>query len=157
MNRVAGVAVALTMVAACGSSTAGKTSTVHNACTLLTQAEVSAAVGVPVNGGVYEGPNAPNCTWTGGGGEAATLNYPEDPAQVGQIPPGAQGLSNVSLVKVSGLGDAAYYLVVGNISAALDVRKGNQAFQVGIGSDKSSQAQIEAGEKALATLVLTRI
>ena len=151
------LASTLLVVIACGSSSTAKGNSATNACTLLTQAEVSAAVGAAVNAGVYEGPGAPNCTWTAASGAAATLNYPEDPGQVGQIPAGAQHMSGVSLVKVDGLGDAADYTVVGTISAELDVRKGSQAFQMDIGNDKASQAQIEAGEKTLATLVLTRI
>ena len=49
------LASTLLVVIACGSSSTAKGNSATNACTLLTQAEVSAAVGAAVNAGVYEG------------------------------------------------------------------------------------------------------
>ena len=169
-HLVVGLALAL-VSAACGGTAAtpppaggsspaeaAASGTTVDACSLLTQAQVSAALGESVSAGVPSGANAPSCTWQDANGGGATLDYPTSPDQVGQIAAGESGNSAIVLVPVSGLGDAAYYTTNGTIQADLAVRKGGQAFDISVSEvPPFTQAQAEAAEKALAQDVLTRL
>ncbi len=56
-----------------------------------------------------------------------------------------------------GLGDAAFFTVVGNVTAELAVRKGGRAFDLSVGVAAFSLVQIEAAETTLARAALARL
>jgi len=106
-----------------------------DACTLLTTAQVSAAVGFSVSGGTHVTPTfVRTCTWTGSnssGAQFVTLNL-----QTGTFFDGAKRQANLATaagagVKAAGVGDDSYYLVEGT-QVALWVKKGSNAFKVAV-------------------------
>jgi hypothetical protein len=132
-----------------GSAVARLTAPAGDPCALLTQAQVEAALGETVSAGTASGASAPSCSWqdaTGGGVTIALL----DPSLVGQIASGEAVNSGVTLTAVSGIGDAAVYTVVSNLTAELAVRQGSRAFELSVGVATFSLAQIEGAEKTLA-------
>lgn len=141
-----------------GSSPPAASGTAPDACALLTEAEVSAALGETVSAGVLSGINAPSCNWQDANGGGATLDYPTEPSMVGTIAPGEAGNSAITLTPVTGLGDAAAYTADGTIGADLAVRKGRQAFDISVSEQLPySLAQAEAAEKVLAQAALARL
>jgi hypothetical protein len=147
---------------ACASSTSdsGQTSTgmgftAAQLCALATTAEVSAALGAPVDTGVGSGVNAPSCTWSGSGA-GATIAASE-PSSVGQVPFGLQGLDNHRATAVSGLGDAAFFAAAGDLpDAELDIRKGGRAITITAAVTGITQAAQEAAEQAIGTVAVKR-
>jgi hypothetical protein len=104
-----------------------------DACSLLTQAQVSAAVGVPVGAGRYQGPDKKVCAWnrTGNATEGAKfvtlLLQGLDAFQAGKQAP----VKTIVVTPVTGIGDDAYYLAVGD-NVGLIVKKGKVAFKVAV-------------------------
>jgi hypothetical protein len=120
-------------------------------CALVTQDEVSAAIGASVGPGVPSGVNAPSCTWQADDGSGATIAA-TDPGSVGQIPYGLQGISGAHVTAVAGLGDKAYFAAGGTgTTAELDIAKGGRAvtITVGLADPNSTQAQQEGAEQAI--------
>jgi len=105
------------------------------ACTLLTQIQVSAALEVPVDAGTPIGrPSA--CQWTGKG-RFATLTITQPLAgksAVDRFNSGkASTLPGIITEPVSGVGDEAYYVYFSNTTRAglgLVVKKGTSAFEI---------------------------
>jgi hypothetical protein len=136
-----------------------------NPCTLLTQAQVSIALGIPVAAGKQGGPF--DCEWDQPGWTLASgvrlLLHVVGP--VGRLTPAQQFDTmkmpvpfNKTIVKTpaSGIGDDAVYISSpGSLGTSLAVRKGDSVFQVriqGFRGDRTSQ--LEAMEKKLAQNVL---
>lgn len=120
-------------------------------CALVTQDEVSAALGTTVGAGVPSGVNAPSCTWQADDGSGATIAA-TDPGSVGQIPFGLQGISGAHVTAVAGLGDKAYFAAgATGTTAELDIAKGNRAvtITVGLADPNTTQAQQEGAEQAI--------
>ncbi|HLZ35098.1 MAG TPA: hypothetical protein VKP13_13870 [Nitrospira sp.] len=105
------------------------------ACTLLTQIQVSAALEVPVDAGTPIGrPSA--CQWTGKG-RFATLTITQPLAGKSAIDRFNAGkastLPGIITEPVSGVGDEAYYVYFSNTTRAglgLVVKKGSSAFEI---------------------------
>jgi hypothetical protein len=105
------------------------------ACTLITQMQVSAALEVPVDAGTPIGrPSA--CQWTGKG-RFATLTItqplggksPVDRFNAGKT----STLPGITTEPISGVGDDAYYVYFSNTTRAglgLVVKKGSSAFEI---------------------------
>lgn len=165
------VALAVLSVAACGSATpsaAGQEAgsqpaemgfTAAQLCALVTQTEVSAAVGSAVGAGVPSGVNAPSCTWQDSNGAGATIAA-GDPGSVGQIPFGLQNVPGAHVTPVSGVGDAAFYAAgATGTTAELDIRKGGRAITITVSraDPNFSQAQQEAAELAIGTVATGKL
>ena len=115
------------------------------ACTLLTQAQVSAALELPVDAGTPIG-RPSSCQWTGKG-RFATLTItqprggksPIDSFNAGK----ASTMPGITVEPVSGVGDDAYYVYFSNTTRAglgLVVKKGSSAFEIrvyGLDIDKA--------------------
>jgi hypothetical protein len=147
LYSVAGAALAL---AVCGAQPAAAQGSIQP-CALLTQAQVSAALGVGVDAGQAIGttgcqwspPKQPGVIvtvslWDGtkfAAGKAATPSIPKEP--------------------VTGLGDDAYFAIVGHLTS-LSVKKGavNVVFHVYGVPDQASQESIE---KSLASEALANM
>jgi len=107
------------------------------ACTLLTQIQVSAALEVPVDTGTPIGrPSA--CQWTGKG-RFATLTITQPLAGKSAVDRFNAGktstLPGIITEPVSGVGDEAFYVYFSNTTRAglgLVVKKGSSAFEIRI-------------------------
>jgi hypothetical protein len=159
---LAGCSASSTPAGAASSSTpssasqqAGSGFTAADLCALVSQAEVSAAVGNAVGAGVPSGVNAPSCTWqdSTGTGASATIAA-SGPDTVGQIPFGLQGIAGAHVTAASGVGDAAFFAAgATGTTAELDIKKGPRAITITVGSTDPNftQAQQEAAELAIGT------
>jgi hypothetical protein len=105
-----------------------------DACALLTQAQVSAALGIPTEAGspIFK-PTA--CQWMGKG-KFATLTITQPRAgksPVEQFDAGKKGMVGVTAEPVGGVGDDAYYVYFSGTTRAglgLVVKKGSATFEV---------------------------
>src|SRR4051812_31442833 len=126
-----------------------------DACTLLTPAQVAAAVGGAVSDGTHVTPTfVKTCTWTPSGKSklgSVTLNLQTAAFYDGgkrQATTAAVALKN-SEIKPASVGDDAYYFVNGD-QAALFVKKGAVSFKVAV------YARIPAEEKEAMELKLAK-
>ncbi len=128
-----------------------------DACTLLTQAQVGAALGVAVEPGkpiVASNPRI--CGWAPPGGPTITGKkltvtlMTTKSFEAGKIP--VEGIPKQPL---SGVGDEAIYITTKGFGTALNVRKGNSAFQVRVGG--FSEQQEKDIEKTLAMQILAKM
>ena len=126
-----------------------------DACVLLTQAQVSEAVGAQVSAGRYTTPTfKKTCTWVvPAGSEIITLMLQS--AEMYQSGKSLPPSPSVSVIPVSGVGDDAYYIAVGT-NAGLIVKKGDVAFKVSVYSHEPLQKK-EATEKKLALEVIAKL
>ncbi len=127
-----------------------------DACTLLTRAQVGAALGVSVGAGSYVTPTyKQTCTWTAttSGGGYVTLLLQSVSGFEGGKRLALVGAKNMSLTSISGVGDDAYYLAVGD-QVGLLVKKGNAAFKVAVYAHIALESK-EAKEKTLAQIALS--
>lgn len=132
-----------------------------DACTLLTPAQVGAAVGVPVSDGKHVTPTyVKTCTWNGSGSSkvrAVTLYlqtaaaYDGGKRMAGQMAAAAKGAA----VKPASVGEDGYYFVAGD-QVGLLVKKGGVSFKVTVYATLPV-AKKEAMELTLAKEVLARL
>ena len=160
------VPAVVAMIAAMGPSTSAALP--DDACALVTQAQVSAALGVPVKPGTYVAPSMKKtCTfdpsagptndiksvtislWDAGGFEIGKQAITAAVASQGKDTSQAAG-------SASGIGDDAYYTSMGDSYTGLMIKKGNTALKIAIyGSlplDKKKSI-----EKALALQALSKM
>lgn len=159
--KLLGIAVAVVLVGACGSSSESSDSggtgmgfTAAELCALVTSGQVGAALGRSVPAGVPSGVNAPSCTWTADDASGATIAA-TDPASVGKIPFGLQGKNGAHVTAIPNLGDAAFFAAPGGDfpEAELDMKKGGRAVTItaAVAGGTMTQAQQEGIEQAIAT------
>jgi hypothetical protein len=104
------------------------------ACTLITQTQVSAALEVSVNAGTPIG-SPSTCQWTGKG-KTATLTITQPLAGKSAVDRFNAGKTSTlpGIIKepVSGVGDEAFYIYFGNTTRAMGlvVKKGSSAFEI---------------------------
>ena len=135
----------------------------EDACALLSQAQVSAALGVPVDAGKQIGPSNALCGWNqpndpSHNGKRAMLalyrtlgkSSPVERFENGKIP-----MQGITKTPISGVGDDAYYIDTPGIGMGLNVKKGASSFQVRVYGFPADQ--IRAIEKALAQDVLGKL
>lgn len=126
-----------------------------DACSLLTPAQVGAALGVSVGAGSYVTPTfKKTCTWnaTTSGGGYVTLMLQTVAGFEGGKQLGQTASKSISLTSISGVGDDAYYLAVGD-QVGLIVKKGNAAFKVAVYAHIPVESK-KAKEKTLAQQVV---
>ena len=130
-----------------------------DACSLLTQAQLTKTLDASVDPGSYQGPTDKKvCAWNikavdaDKGVKIVTLMLQNsDGFQAGK----SVQVKSIVVTPVTGLGDDAYYLAVGN-NVGLIVKKGNVVFKVAIyGSSPLDKKQ--ALEKTLAQQVLSSL
>ena len=139
-----------------GSSAAAA---VADPCSLLKEADVSAALGVPVTM-VKLGSDATHCHWQQQGKRGTTVvdaHLMVEAAKAYDAAKGTMGMSGkVTKVAVDGLGDDAYYLV-GSRDAPLFVKKGISAFRLAVDGKGWSVDEIKSKEKAFAAALLPKL
>jgi hypothetical protein len=130
-----------------------------DACALLTPAQVGAALGAPVAAGTYVTPTfKKTCTWqstTEGGGYVTLMLQDVGTFQSGKQMAAMAASANMSATSISGVGDDAYYLAVGD-QVGLIVRKGNIAFKVAVYVHVPVDSK-QAKEKTLAQQVVSNL
>ena len=128
-----------------------------DACSLLTQAQVSVAVSVSVGAGAYQGTYKKTCTWNAVSPATKSAKYVTllleglDAYQAGKLAP----VKTIVVTPISGIGDDAYYLAVGP-NVGLIVKKGNVAFKVAVYGDIPIEYK-QAMEKTLAQQVVSKL
>lgn len=147
---------------ALGTSRAAYAAPPTDACSLLTPAQVSAALGVAVGAGKQEGQL--DCEWDQPGwtmvrGMRLLLHIL---GPVGSLTPAQRfntmPVRGITKTPLSGVGDDAVYVIRGSSAPELTVKKGGSVFQIRIqGLPRNQVNQIEAKEKTLALEVLAKL
>ena len=106
-----------------------------DACSLLTQAGVSAALGAPAGAGEHIGNSQSLCEWDAQQGKRVTLTIfqaTDSQSPVGRFDQGKTPLNGVTMQPVGGVGDDAYYTYFTSMTRALGlvVKKGGFVFEV---------------------------
>lgn len=125
-----------------------------DACSLLTQAQVTSALGASVGAGAWVTPTfKTTCTWRAapGGGYVTLMMEGLDAFNAGKV----AYVKSIVVTPVSGIGNDAYYLAVGD-NVGLIVKKGNAAFKVAVYGEESLD-QKKAIEKTLAAQVVAEL
>jgi hypothetical protein len=130
-----------------------------DACTLLTQAEVSAALGSAVKPGEPILPTDHKvCTWnataSGVGFVTMSLQSAQSFDRARQQAPALAGAVNVT--SVAGLGEGAMYVGVGD-NVGLVVKKAGVSFKVAVYKHGASLDEKRAAEKTLAAKAVGRL
>jgi hypothetical protein len=152
------LAGAVFLLGACHSSAPKPAAPVSDACEVLTPAEVSAALGVPIDPGRHVPASSKiMCGWaqTGLSGEPATkivLNF-TTPAYF-QKEKLAGG--NVVVTLASGIGDEAFY-VTSEFGTSLFVRKGDTVIGFSIRDKSLPKDQVMAKERDLGLKAAARL
>lgn len=133
-----------------------------DACSLITPTEAQAALGEPVDPGVVPTPGAHSCLFAGHPASGLDFNSVEiSLTGAGTFKPDQKSVPGlITITKVSGLGDAAYYsslVGIGTSTVVLNVQKGQTTFTVSVLLKGASDSQLQAAEKTLATAALGRI
>lgn len=138
-----------------------------DACSLLTKAQISAVVGVPVGDGSSVAGYSKMCTWKPAGGQAegfqmVTLNLESATSYqaaksmlqaVVNSPANQSAQKSITMTAVSGLGDDAMFSSVGGYSKLI-VKKGDTVFQIVVYSNAPIERKRDL-EKALAAKALS--
>jgi hypothetical protein len=112
-------------------------------------------LGEAVDPGTVPSPGAHSCLFSttrlsGNGVEISIIG-------ITSFNPDQKSITGLTITKVSGIGDAAYYVSIGAGSQVLNFRKGQNALAVSVLLKGASDSQLQASEKTLALLVLGRI
>jgi hypothetical protein len=128
-----------------------------NPCTLITVDEAKAALGEPVDPAKASSPGAPYCYFYAHATQDDSVEiYLTKP--ISFLPDQSSIAGVFEVTKVSGVGDAAYYVNdVGAGTVGLNVKKGGVTFVVSMSHKGSSIASLEAAEKTLAMLIAGRV
>lgn len=126
-----------------------------DACSLLTPAQVSSVLGIPVSAGGSLGPKI-ICSWPAPGGTSAPKRVMVYISNVRVFAGAKMGLAGKAetITPLSGVGDEAFYDVVGSSSIALFARKGDFAVSVKVFGFPPDQTKDK--EKALAQDILAK-
>jgi hypothetical protein len=157
ITRTATMIGALAGLLGSARSTPGAAAT--DPCSLLSEAEVSAALGVPVTI-VKSGSDAQHCHWQQQGKRGTTVvdaRLLVETAKTYDAAKNTMGMSGkLTRVPVTGVGDDAYYLV-GSRDVPLFAKRGGAALRVAVDGKGWSAAQIKAKEQALASALLGKL
>ena len=161
-------AISIIAVFIIGVATAPRTfadAPAKDACSLLTQAQVSDALGAAFGAGSHVTPQfVKTCTWTPTGSakeiKAVTLNiqtadsYDSGKKQIEMAKTAGAG-EGTQLISTSGIGDDAYYFNVGTNITQLFFKKGTLAFKIAVYGASADKAM--AVEKTLALEVISKL
>ncbi len=124
-------------------------------CSLLTQAQVDAALGVSAKPGTG---SAKICNWaepTGSPGRKKSVVLTIQDAKAFDFAKAPTTSPNTVKTPASGIGDDAVYVTITNVTTTLTVRKGDAYFELhvyGLGDTET-----KAAEKALALDVIAKL
>ncbi len=153
-----GAAIAAIFIVSAATAPSANAAPPDDACSLLTQAQVSDALSVSVGVGSYQTSTyKKTCTWnttsavTKGAKYVTIMLEGLDAYQAGKMAP----VKTIVVTSVSGVGDDAYYLAVGT-NVGLIVKKGNVAFKVAVYGNLPIEKK-QAMEKTLAQQVVSKL
>jgi hypothetical protein len=130
-----------------------------DACTLLTPAQVTAAVGFPVPAGTHVTPTfVKTCTWTGttkSAVQTVTLTLQTAAEYDGNKQTATRMTAAGLVMKPAAVGDDAYFVVSGT-QLILQVKKGSVAFKIAL-YKQMPMDQKETMELALAKSVVAKL
>ena len=134
-----------------------------DACALLSTAQLSAALGVPMDAGKYVTPGfLRTCKWTPGGGATPGLKFvtlylqPADGFDAGKsMLQMGQSRGAAVVTTLSGVGDDAYYASFGSNITSLFVKKGATALKL-TWYGATAPEKVMAIEKTLALQALSK-
>ena len=128
-----------------------------NACTLLTTAQVTAALGTAVEAGVpLVASNPTSCGWAPPQGPR--IDAKKVTVQLSTLKSfeaSKRPMNGIEKTPLSGVGDDAIYVTTPGFGTGLNVRKGNSAFQVRVGGFKPDKEK--EIEKVLAIEILKKL
>jgi hypothetical protein len=124
-------------------------------CKLITDAEAAAVLGKPVDPGQPPEPGASTCLFTTTGLSLDSIEITV--LDLAEFKPTQKSITGLTITRVSGIGDDAYYISIGAGHVVLNVRKGQSVFSASVLLKGASDSQLMASEKGLAMLVLGRI
>jgi len=146
-------------------STGARATPTDDACSLLTQSQVSAALGIPMGAGQAIPPNVPGrpaptaskmCGWNEPGSDTPSAKRIVLAIMTTQsFATGKTPVQGITKAPVTGLGDEAYYITTPGLGTGLNVQKGNTALQVRIYG--FPEDQIRTMEKALAENAVAKL
>jgi hypothetical protein len=149
---------AITAFVLCGFISSTLARSPDDACTLLTQAQVAAALATPMDAGVRVLPNIPRmCGWSEPGG--ATIDNKRVTLTLSSTrthDAGKQPYQGITKTPVGGIGDDAYYVTASGLGTTLNVKKGVKAFSLSV-KGKFTVDQVKAMEKTLALEALAKL
>jgi hypothetical protein len=153
-----GAVIAIIFIVGAATAPLANATPPDDACSLLTQAQVSVALSVSVGAGSYQTPTfKKTCTWNATsdvkkGAKYVTLVLEGlDAYQAGKLAP----VKTIVVTSISGIGDDAYYLAVSS-NVGLIVKKGDIAFKVAVYGDLPIEKK-QAMEKTLAQQVVSKL
>jgi hypothetical protein len=156
-NTIAGIAVGV--LAALTFSFQSQVAAETDACSLVTPAQVSAAVGFQVGDGKHVTPTfVKTCTWSataGGGVQTVTLNLQTGAFYDGAKKQAARMVAAGAAVKPAGVGDDSYFYVLGT-QVDLWVKKGNNACKITVYKQLPAE-QKQALELSVAKQVIAKL
>lgn len=146
-------------------SSGTRATTTDDACSLLTQSQVSAALGIPMGAGQVIPPNVPGrpaptsskmCGWNQPGSDTPSAKRVVLAIMTTQsFATGKTPVQGITKAPVTALGDDAYYITTPGLGTGLNVQKGNFALQVRVYG--FPEDQIKTMEKALADNALAKL
>jgi len=142
----------------------------NDACALVTQDQVSAAVGASVGAGTHVTPTyVKTCTWTPSSASkdlsSVTISYWDAGSydagkrvmqQAQAAVTAKEGTAKMTDESASGIGDDAYYTTMGTGYTGLMLKKGNVALKIAIYGDMPADKK-KAVEKTLALQALSKL
>jgi hypothetical protein len=156
VNFIVGAAIVVISAAIAPSANAAT----DDACSLLSAAQVSVAASVSVGAGTYVAPTSKKtCVWTPSGDDAKTIASITLLLQPANMYDGGKRLGaskSVVIAPVSGVGDDAYYQVIGTM-AVMFVKKGAVSFKVSVYAHAMSVDKKEAIERTLALQITGKL
>jgi len=133
-----------------------------DACALVSQAQLNAALGVSVDSGKAIA-GGKSCQWRQPPAKPGDEVFIVDVTivdmhafEIGKAASAAAGPSGPKATPISGLGDDAYYYVLGQISE-IRLKKGNSFLGVRVSGGKKPLAEYEAKEKAVAAAIVPKL
>ncbi len=152
-TRIAALVLATSLGAVFGATRAGGAP--PDPCSLLTQAEVSAALGVTVGAGKATGKI---CRWGVPGGRAGVspaLVLTMQDANAFEFAKRPSKSATVVKTPAAGIGDEAVFNTVGIVTATLTVKRGEMYFEVhvyGFPVDRTKTIETTVAKEAVARL-----
>ena len=139
----------------------GRAATHDDACALLTDSQVSAAIGVPVQPGKRTGPRM--CQWEQSGASFAKARRVMLTVfgQMGSLSPvdrfnnSKAAMGGITKTPIAGVGDDAVF--ISTMGVALNVRSDSSAFQVRVNGGGLTPEQVKQMETALAKQVIPKL
>lgn len=127
-----------------------------DACSLLTSAQVSEALGISVKNGERLVPTSPTmCGWAAPGGPLNAKHVVAAIITLESFNREKTPVQSIVKTQASGLGDDAHYITTPGFGTGLSVRKGGFAFKVRVYG--FSDDELKQKERALAQEVLAKL